>query len=214
MPYLAQRNMIGTDMDSCYHNWATAGLTYFAAARLDWNPALKFEEILDDYCTHGFGTAAAPVKRYFQRVAALRDPVKDGRAGRTVSMLEQYTPAVIEELRGLLNEAERAAGEGEDGKAIGQRIAFLKAGLEFTAVTAEAKRLVLEAEAGQPVDTAVAGKIMERRWRMMHDMALSMPLAVNMPYVAASDEAVWRPLKWKAPSAPTSARNRARKAKE
>ena len=63
-------------------------------------------EVLDEYCAHGFGPAAAPVKRYFQRVAALRDPIKEGKAGREAGMLEQYTPQVIEELK--WKEKERA----------------------------------------------------------------------------------------------------------
>jgi hypothetical protein len=36
--YLAGHGMMGTDFDSCCHNWATQGLNYYVVARLHWNP--------------------------------------------------------------------------------------------------------------------------------------------------------------------------------
>ncbi|MCM2304960.1 MAG: DUF4838 domain-containing protein, partial [Elusimicrobia bacterium] len=63
--------MMGTDFDSCQHHWATQGLNYYVAARLNWNPEQNVEAIVEDYGRSGFGPAAGPLGRYFSRLEAL-----------------------------------------------------------------------------------------------------------------------------------------------
>ncbi len=57
--YLASHGMMGTDFDSCCHNWATQGLNYYVVARLHWNPEQDVNTIVaSDYCPEpGFGPA-------------------------------------------------------------------------------------------------------------------------------------------------------------
>lgn len=193
MNRLIDLNMIGTDMDSCLDDWATMGLNYYVAARVNWNPRLKFEEIVEDYCRAGFGKAAGPVKRYFERVDALRDPATK-EFGET--SLEQYTPQAIEALRGVLDEAGKAAG---DDAALKRRVEFLRCGLEFTALTADAARMRREAVAGRAVDLKAAAGVLERRATLMREIAMKEPMALNVPYIAAYDAILWKPLKWKGP---------------
>ena len=52
--YLADHGMMGTDFDSCCHNWATQGLNYYVVARLHWNPEQDVDAIVDDYLPGGF----------------------------------------------------------------------------------------------------------------------------------------------------------------
>jgi len=191
MGYLIDHAMIATDLDACLDNWATMGLNYYAAARMYWNPRLKFEEILKDYCG-AFGTAAAPVEQYFRRVEALRDPVSKEASS---TMLSKYTTAAIEELRGLLAAAEHAAGED---KPLKKRIAFLRAGLDYTAASAEAAGLRAQVQAGRPVQQALVNRLMERRRQIMRELAVNEPLAINAPYIAANGSYIWRDLKWNA----------------
>src|SRR5262249_4592631 len=61
--YLGANGILATDMDSIHNHWATHGLHYYVAARLSWDPAQKFDAVLDDYCQTGFGAAAEPVKK-------------------------------------------------------------------------------------------------------------------------------------------------------
>ncbi len=191
MSYLIDHAMVATDMDACLDNWATMGLNYYTAARMNWNPRLKFKDILKDYCA-AFGAAAGPINQYFRRVEALRDPVTKEA---TPDMLSRYTPEALEELRGLLVAADTAAG---DDSALKARIAFLRAGLEYTAATAEAARLRAQAQTGRPLDQAVVNRVMDRRRQFMRELATREPLAINAPYIAANGGYIWRDLKWKA----------------
>ncbi|MBM4078177.1 MAG: DUF4838 domain-containing protein, partial [Planctomycetes bacterium] len=105
--YLAHHSMMGTDFDSCCHNWATQGLNYYVLARLHWNPDQKADDLIDDYCRSGFGRAAAEVKRYLTRVEQLTDEM----AAKELEVTQPYTPAVVGELRGILDAADKAAGD-------------------------------------------------------------------------------------------------------
>src|SRR5262245_66490117 len=86
--YLASHGMMGTDFDSCCHNWATQGLNYYVVARLHWNPEQDVSAIVDDYCKAGFGSAARAVRRYIDGLEALM-----GEAGNTNTQPDQVFPA-------------------------------------------------------------------------------------------------------------------------
>lgn len=189
MNYLVDHAMVGTDMDCILDDWAAMGVAYYASARLNWNPRLKYEEILEDYCRSGFGAAAEAMKRFYGRVDALRDPISKDLGN---ARLAHYTPQATAELTALLDEAAKAAGAD---RAAGERIAFVRAGWDFTAITAQAWALRNAAAAGRPYDRAAAAELMARRKAMMRELALKWPLAVNVPYVAGNEAYLWRPLK-------------------
>ncbi|NBV21977.1 MAG: DUF4838 domain-containing protein [Proteobacteria bacterium] len=191
MRYLAANGMLATDMDSVFHNWATQGLHYYTAARLNWDPSLNFDALLQDYCQTGFGAGAEPVKRYF---LLAEQGVKPRKAGKR-STFPLIQPETLTAMRGELVAAAKATA---DDPASHQRVAFLRAGFEFTAVSAEAHRLA-EAET-RPAPAAV-NAVMERRWLMMRAIAQQHPLAVNVLVVAANDAPLNAALGWKGPSA-------------
>jgi hypothetical protein len=182
--YLAHHSMIGTDFDSCIGNWATQGLNYYVLARLHWDPDQDVERIVDDYCHAGFGKAAGDVKRYWQRVEQLTDQA----AAHELTSTEPYTPEVIAELRTLLDAANRhAAGAA----AVRARLAFLRAGLEFTALQAEAHHMLARAA---ETDHAAAARLLDRRYVMMRDLFRKQPLAINVGYVCWGEGERFAPL--------------------
>lgn len=185
--YLAKHGMLATDMDSIYHNWSTQGLHYYAMARLSWNPAQDFDAILDDYCRTGFGAGAGHVKDYFllAEKGIVPSAIKGG--------FPQIEPETIGKLRAALVSAAKAT---ESDAASHRRVAFLRAGLEFTAISAEAHRL---ADSGK-ADAKAASAVMERRWQLMRAILQNHPLAVNVGVVAANDVVLNRALNWKGPS--------------
>ena len=96
--------MMGTDFDSCTHNWATQGLNYYIVARLHWNPEQDVDVIVDDFCKSGFGPAAKSVRQYFDLLEGL---LNDAAAK------EKKPVAVFDEkaLAGLRKELEQAPSE-------------------------------------------------------------------------------------------------------
>ncbi len=82
-------------------------------------------ELIDDYCRAGFGKGAEPVKRYFLRLEDLTNDI----AEQGKRMTEPYTTNVVAELRAMLEEAARKTRNEPDAC---ERVAFLRAGLEYT----------------------------------------------------------------------------------
>lgn len=109
----------------------------------------------------------------------------------------QIAPETIDTLRQLLVAAAKAT---ESDASSHRRVAFLRAGLEFTALNAEAHRLADTAETSTAPEAKVVNDVMERRWQLMRALLQQQPLAVNVGAVAAADEPLNRALNWKGPS--------------
>ncbi len=191
--YLGQNGILATDMDSIFNNWATMGLLYYTSARLSWDPTQKFDAVLDDYCRTGFGAGADAVKKYFLAIEKGVVPFAVGGRGT----FPHITPETITELRAVLTEAAKAT---ENDAPSHRRVAFLRAGLEFTAISSEAYRLAEAAQASGAVDAKAAAAVLERRWQMMRALVHNQPLAVNVVVVAGNDAPLNSALGWKGPS--------------
>ncbi|WP_347242876.1 DUF4838 domain-containing protein [Thermogutta sp.] len=48
-------------------NWGPNGPGYWIAAHLMWNPQLDAQSLFEDFCTRAFETAAAPMRRLYER---------------------------------------------------------------------------------------------------------------------------------------------------
>lgn len=178
--YFAANGMLAADVQGIYHNWATQGLNYYATARILWNPKLTYRQVLDDYCKTGFGPAAGPVKKYFLRAEQLRSP-SPGSAGDRGEKCKM-TPEAIAELKGCLRDADRAA-QGDE--TIRKRIAFLSAGLDYTASTVALYGRSVTNPGKDPA-------ILATRWASMKDLSEKSPLAVNVAVVAGHDDLLIR----------------------
>jgi hypothetical protein len=191
--YLASNGLVGTDFDSCLHNWATHGLDYYLLAKLLWDPEQNVDPLIDDYCRTGFGPAAGPVREYFARIERLTDQIAAGTEPgslRGVDVTVPFTPGVLSELRGLLDQAEKSSPQDTS---ILARIAFLRRGLEFTDVQAQAYRFLREES---EVDREAAHRVLDRKYWLMRDIFQDSHSAVNVAYVAWGGGARWRRLRW------------------
>lgn len=190
----ANDGMLATDMQGIYNFWSTQGLDYYVAARVTWNPSLTFDTVLDDYCTSGFGTGAEHIKKYWRLADSGIEIRKIGRRGQ----FPLIAPETLEAMRAALIAASKATASEVGAH---QRVDFLRAGFEFTAISAEAHRLKEAAESGTKLDSATVTAVMERRWQIMRAILKSHPLAVNVALVAANDAPLNAALGWKGPSA-------------
>lgn len=147
-----QTGMTGVDFDSLIGNWATQGLNYYVLSKLLWDPSIDVDEVIEDYCRHGFGPAAEGVSRYFDeleratREVALSHTGED-RAGIREEEADQellessqnwkeweqryflvFTEERVQGLRNILQEAYDAV---EGDPVIQERIIFLGIGLQY-----------------------------------------------------------------------------------
>jgi hypothetical protein len=223
--YLAQNGILATDMDSITGHWATQGLHYYVAARCDWDPSLTYEAVLDDYCKSGFGAGADAVKSYFQLAeksishptatapAATAAAVQPGQPtppppGRPGLPGSDIAPGSIEEMRQLLITAAKAT---ENDPPAHRRVAFLRTGLEFTALSDEARRRAFtvtndesraraDSLTNYHPDTKASDALMEHRWQLMRAILQQQPLAVNVSVVAGNDAPLNNALHWPGPT--------------
>jgi hypothetical protein len=191
--YLADHGMIGTDFDSCVHNWATQGLNYYVCAKLHWRPDLDVDALIDDYCRAGFGAAAAEVKAYFARLEALLDQA----AAKEASFVDHLMPDVLGELRRLLDDARAKAAGDEDAR---RRVDFLRVGFDFTEVQAEVYAMLAKARAGEKPEKARVDALMDRKYAMMRDIFDRNNLAVNVAYCCWGEWGYFGQLGWTGPT--------------
>jgi hypothetical protein len=195
--HLAGTGMIGTDFDSCIHNWATQGLNYYILAKLHWNPDLDVDAAIEDYCRAGFGAGWRKARKYLAQLERLTDRFA---AKVDMGITDPYTPEKIAELRGYLAAMEKA----ESGNtAVQRRVAFWRRGLDFTDVQAQAYRLLagVKDRSVTAEEQTEAARILDRRWQMMRAMFREEPYAVNVAYLCWSEGGRFRPLGWTGPSA-------------
>jgi hypothetical protein len=95
--------------DETRNIWAEPGIaSKYLRAQLEWNANADVDAILDDFFTHWYGAAAAPMKAfYFALDKAFTGTSIHGHEDRI--MPEIYTPALLEILKRHLEEAERLA---------------------------------------------------------------------------------------------------------
>lgn len=190
--YLANHSMMGTDFDSCCHNWATQGLNYYVVARLHWNPEQNVDAIVDDYCKSGFGPAAKSVRRYFDRLELLLDDA----AAKDKKPVSVFTP---EALAGLRKDLEQARKDAGSDAVIVKRIDFLEVGLRWTEIEARAHAFLTDPATA---DKTAAKKTLDERYALMREIFQKTPSAVNVAYVSWGEDGSWSRLGWKRPSKP------------
>lgn len=109
IPYFARQGVQGYRTE-CMGHWALQGPSLYMAGKLMWNAKADPDAITRDFCEKLFGPAAAPMEAYFRFLDEhLRDA--DHHTGGALNMLQIYPPAIRDQARGRLKEAERLAGD-------------------------------------------------------------------------------------------------------
>lgn len=165
-------HVIGTDFDCVNHQFATKGLIWYAVAKAHRNPDhIGYDDLVDDYCRAGFGSAAKTVRAYFDALEQMADEATKCGKGLE-SYIKAFNPVLLE---GLLAKAEHAAGGDEDVRG---RLAFLRMGL---------KTGFLEKKLGfawaSKNKSAILG-LQERLRAAMRECAYAEPFAVNPLFVS------------------------------
>ena len=182
--------LLGTDFDSCVHNWATEGLNYYVLSRLLWDPSADVDAMLDDYCRAGFGPGWRDVRRYFARLEELTNRI----AAEELPITAPYTPEVVAELGKLLDAADKAA----DGDTVRRRVTFLRRGLEFAALQQRSHALAAAAGEDRPSAElkAAVHAVQQEKWLLMRRIFREDHMAVNVAMVGWGGEGLFRRLGW------------------
>lgn len=137
--FLAENNCVGISVDHPPHHFAPLAPQHYAMVRLAWNPRQDGEAMMEEFYARGFGAAAAEVREYYELMEDAHMELLDQPEWRhsmggirwvATKLPEVYSPERIDQATMLLD---NAAAKLEDAPEIQrQRLAFVRAGLDYT----------------------------------------------------------------------------------
>ncbi|MBN2449424.1 MAG: DUF4838 domain-containing protein [Lentisphaeria bacterium] len=113
-----QTGMLGTDFDSMTHHYAAQAPIFYVLTGLLWDPQRDVEDLLEEFHRAAYGPAAAPMRRYWDRVEEITREIgrhRDAEADHDRDLMFHemthvfYSPERIAELREMLLSASAAA---------------------------------------------------------------------------------------------------------
>ena len=152
--YFSENGLIATDFDTMMNDWGSQGLNYYVIAKLLWTPDGDVDQIIADYCQHGFGPGSKDVMAFFDHIERMTLE----RAGQWVEPKPWINPEMIAFFANdaFLSKAdlllEKSQAKVEDKPEILERIQFLADAVEFTRLRSNVIKGVLDYEKGEDVD--------------------------------------------------------------
>jgi len=158
--FAADNGVIGVNFDSIWLHWSTQGPHYYMMAQMVWNPYQDGEAVLEDYYQRAFGPAYDEMKEYWTTLENIRDHVAaDSALNIALDMPQIFTPQVMDNLQSLLDAAQRKVASSPQGFI--DRVAFVRAGFEYTKLVVAARTMMVEYENTGLKDKALADRINE-----------------------------------------------------
>jgi len=212
MRFAADNNVIVIYFDTVWEHWANHGPHYYMLAQMAWNPRADGEAILADYYRRAFGPAAKTMTDYWTLIDNASGEIKfNGKKAEEAWSADFYRRAYAC--------LDRAAGEVKDAPRVyGQRVAFVRAGLDYLRLYYENTALIARLKQGGFKD---AGALEQARanWQKIVRIFEDHPVAFNQAYVSATrsnSRALaanpdWKPAASSPAKAPAKARDGDRK---
>ncbi len=179
---IAAIGVLGISPDVIVCHWATQGPLYYLLTQLTWNPDLKIDEIMDDYYKSGFGPAAEDIKAYWTMLEKNnyeiqtyeRQEARQQKGGK--SWIESFSPEFFKEAYALLDKA--AEKTSKAGKEYSDRVAFVRAGLDYLRLNTENQILANQIITAKNPDPELKEK-MRANWNQIEDIVKKHPQALN-----------------------------------
>lgn len=120
--------------------FSTNGLNYYVTGKLLWNTSTKENEVLNDFYEKGFESAAAPIRRFHERMEkAWTDATRNGKditcnSLEDTGLAELFNEQLLIDCTADLDLADSLSSTEK----ITKRINFYRQGLNYTKLTVEA----------------------------------------------------------------------------
>lgn len=168
--WLAQNKCIGIEIDTLPRNWSTQGLQFYLLAQLTYDPLQDPQALLKDYYRRAFGPGADDIEQYFATLEVAHDAMlqrvapSSGQARQMIDIIgEEFKPEIMERAETALKAAEaKVAGEKNVHT---QRVAFVRAGLDFTKLQLEMMSVMKRARDSKGTDRAAVERALQLQAR-------------------------------------------------
>ena len=183
--FLAEQRCVGLNVDTVRRHWATQGPQYYLMAQLAWDPRQDGAAVLADYYRRGFGPAAGEIERYWTMMEEAREAVnahpKHAQGSRYRLAIfevvrEVFNPEFLGRADATLRRAEAAIAGAPD--LCRQRVAFVRAGFEFTRKMFEAASLMTRVRATKGTDAAAVAAV-DKLWGEIEALHKRFPHAID-----------------------------------
>lgn len=173
--FVARNKCVGIFLASTWENWATQGPAYYVMAQMAWNPDRDAQAMLEDYYRRGFGPAADAIKSYWR----LMEEAYHRRTDDNRLAAEVYDAAFFKKAQGILDRADFALGKERD--VLHNRVALVRAGLEYTRLLTEIGTLMEQVKKRQRPD-AEADKKVRANWDKIDQICRKNRATINGQY--------------------------------
>lgn len=170
-------------------HWATQGPMYYLIAQLAWDPDQDADDVLEDYFQRGFGPAADELAAYWALMQKARRNFLAAEAERYSNILEVYDSALLAEAYGHLDAAAEAVHHADPVHA--ERVAFVRAGLDYLRLVTEIHHLMQRVEAGG-ADMEEAANRVRAKWVKIEELHESHPHALTWNWIRPDGERMRR----------------------
>ncbi|MCA1810365.1 MAG: DUF4838 domain-containing protein, partial [Lentisphaerae bacterium] len=179
MRFAADNKVIVIFFDTVWEHWANQGPHYYMLAQMAWNPYADGEAILADYYLRAFGPAVKNMTDYWTLIDDVSEDILfNGKPAEKAWDADFY--------RRAYNYLDRAAAEVASAPEVyGQRIAFVRAGLDYLRLYYENKALITLLKKSDFKD-AEALAVARANWQQIVRILEARPPAFNPLYISAT----------------------------
>ncbi len=171
--FVAENNTISITIDTPSEFWSTQGPIYYLIGNLTWDPYQDPHALMEDYYSRAFGKAAGTMTEYWERMEAASIIAQGGRGDPSAFDEEFFTTAYS-----LLDTAKaEVAGEREK---YGQRIEFVRAGLDYARLYLELLVVIEKHNATQDPDAAERAREI---WAEFERIGTDYPYAIYWEHI-------------------------------
>lgn len=174
--FIAENHCIGVYIDAVWEHWATHGPQYYMMAQLAWDPSQDAAAILEEYYQRAFGPAAGNVRAYYETIEEERMAFLKEKNYATTR--EDFPDLYDDDLLGRAEKHLDSAAEQVAGKnnVYSDRIAFVRAGLDFTKLLVE--NISLMSGYWDDPNDRVAEEV-RKNWAKIEQIPVKHPYSIN-----------------------------------
>jgi len=176
--FAIDNHCIGIIVDSILEQWATQGPLYYVLAKMTWDPSQDWRAVMDEYYQRGFGPAAPTIKAYWQLIEDSRNRLIDDYPSVPRGFLEVYDDAFFKKTYALLDQAVAQVADAQEKYR--KRVEFVRAGLDFTRLADEIRRLSVRMFA-EDMKNAKTNDLLRAKWKALEATCHRLPHAMDWP---------------------------------
>lgn len=145
--FVAEKGNMGIYIDMNWGHWATRGPMYYVLAQMVWDPSQNGEALLEEYFQRGFGPAADNIRGYWD----LMEQVFLKSQEDDYDYNELFDEALFEAAYAQLDGAAEAVADSPEKYR--ERVEFVRIGLDYTRLVAEARKEMIRYNESGETDT-------------------------------------------------------------